>query len=328
MPRCGILTSHRLPRTAPPERNFRVSIDFTKPQPQLPQGFAPRPQPNSFIPLPETYYQPSGKAPFGGIVATLGVGLGPGILLAVVYAYILVYLPFVYLRILAPFGYSVGLGFIISLGLQAGKIRNPAVNLLLVVGISLISFYFAWTVWVFAVLQHSGTENVAVLDVLASPLTAWKVILQFNETGVWGIKGTMFSGAFLGLIWLLETIIILFGPMLGGLAANAPFCETCDCWTVETKGVREFKCAVSRDEIKETMRRKDYGRLLSYPRIMNDSVFYRVNVHGCSKCRLLNVLKLEEVHLKLDENGKPSETTVSIIDNLLISPSEMGILQS
>lgn len=279
------------------------------------------------MPFPEAYYQPSGKAPLGGILRTLGFGLGLGILVASAYAYIIVFLPFVYFRVVAPLFYAGGLGFIIIVSLQIGKIRNLAVSLLLATGISAISFYFAWTVWVFAVLQHSGTENVALLDVLTSPFTVWKVILQFNETGVWGIKGTMFSGAFLGFIWLIETLFILFGPMLGGFGATSPFCETCDCWTVETKGVREFKCVATRDEIKEVMRRKDYGRLLSYPRLMNDSVFYRANVHGCSKCRVLNVLKLEEVHLKLDEHGKSTETTVSVIDNLLINPSELAVLR-
>jgi hypothetical protein len=306
-----------------------VSIDLNKPRPEQPQRFVPPAAPLNFTPLPESYYKHSGKAPFRGMLTTLGIGISLSIVAAFAYANIIIYFPFIYFRALAPIGYPLALSFIIAFGLQMGKIRNTPVALLLSGIISFVAFYFAWTFWIFALLRGVGNKDVNLFGLLTSPLMVKGIILKIGATGYWGDKDAAISGGFLWFIWIVETVLILLAPILcGGLTASSPFCETCDRWTEEVKGIREFQCVVSEKELKKIVRRKDYGTLLTFPRRVGEPTFYRANLHSCPKCKVTKALKVEQVSLKADERGKMTETTSSIIDNLLINPSELTALRS
>ncbi len=306
-----------------------MSIDLNKPQPVQPQRVVPPAPPLNFTPLPESYYKHSGKAPFGGILTTLGIGISLGIVAAFAYANIIIYFPFIYFRVLAPIGYPLALLFIIAFGLQMGKIRNTPVALLLSGIISFVAFYFAWTFWVFALLQGQGNKDVSLFGLLTSPLMVKDIVLKIGATGYWGNKEAAISGGFLWFIWIVETVLILLTPILwGGLTAGSPFCETCDRWTKEVKGIREFQCVASPKELKKIVRRKDYGTLLTFPRRMGETTFYRANTHSCPNCKVPKALKVEQVILKAGEHGKMDETTISIIDNLLINSSELTALRS
>ncbi len=306
-----------------------MPIDFTKPEPQLPQWVAPASPPLTFTPLPESYYKHSGKAPLLGLLAGLGGGLLIGIGLAFAYSYVIVYLPFVYLRVLATIGYGFALAFGVGFGLQTGKIRNTPVALAIVGVVTLISFYFVWGIWVFAEFQRADNEDVTLIGVLTSPFVLWEVIHKINETGVWGFRGTNVSGIALWVVWIVEAVIIFSIPLLGGWGlVSDPFCETCDRWTEEENAVREFKRVASPAELKEILRRKDYGALLGHPRRAGDEVFYRASVHKCKNCNVFHVLKVEEITLAIDQNGKANESKTPIVENLLINASEMAALGS
>lgn len=303
-----------------------MSIDLNKPEPQSPQDVAP---PLTFAPLPETYYSHSGKAPFGGLLLGLALGLVAGPLLALLYSYITLYLPFIYINFLISLGFGIGVGLPVGFGLKTGKVRNSPIALALGGAISLWAFYFVWAIWVFALLQRAGSEEVRLLDVILSPLGLGSAILKINETGAWTMFGFPVSGIFLWLVWAIEALIILILPLITAWGfVSDPFCETCNRWTEEEKAVREFKCAASKDELKEIVRRKDYGALLQFPRRAGDLIFFRADVQKCSNCNVFHVLKVEEITLKIDENGKTSESKSPVVENLLINASEMVALRS
>lgn len=303
-----------------------MPIDFTKPEPQSPQWVAPPPL--TFTPLPESYYRHSGKAPLAGLLAGLGGGLLIGIGLAFAYSYIIVYLPFVYLRALATIGYAFALAAGVGFGLKTGKIRNAPVALLVTGVVTAISFYFIWGIWVFALLQRADNEDATLLGVLTSPFILWEVIHKINETGAWGFRGTPISGLSLWVVWIVEAAIIFSIPLLGGWGlVSAPFCETCDRWTEEENAVREFNRVAPPAELKEILRRKDYGALIRYPRRAGDDVFYRASVHKCRNCNVFHVLNVEEITVAV-ENGKVSESKTPVVENLLINASEMAALRS
>lgn len=281
------------------------------------------------MPLPETYYKRSGKAPIGGILLTLLFGLGSGIVLAFVYVKLIRHLPIVYLGALATLGYGILLAVAIGFGLKKGKVRNSSVATVLAGLIAVALFYFVWSVWVFDVLQRAGDQEVSLFGILTSPRDLGDLILKFNETGTWGTRRVIYSGTALWIIWAVEAGVLLLLPLLGsGLPDVLPYCETCDCWTEEGTAPREFKCVTSKDELREIVRRKDYGTLLGFPRKAGDTTFYRAKVHTCPQCRVLNVLNVEEVTLERDRYGNLNENRAQIIENLLINASEMAALQS
>lgn len=306
-----------------------MSIDLTKPELPQPQWTPPVARPLSFTPLPETYYSHSGKAPFGGIALGLALGLVAGPLLALLYSYITLYLPFIYINFLISIGFGIGVGLPVGFGLKTGKVRNTPVAMLLGGAAALWTFYFVWAFWVFALVQRAGNEEVSLLDVLLNPLALGSVILKINETGAWTLFSFAVSGISLWVVWGIEALIILITPIVTVLGfVSDPFCETCGRWAEEEKAVREFKCVASQDELKEIVRRKDYGTLLEHPRRAGDVIFYRADVHKCKNCNVFHVLKVEEVTLKIDENGKASESKSAVVENLLINASEMAALGS
>lgn len=306
-----------------------MSIDLNKPQPEQPQWVVPPAEPLNFTPLPEAYYSHSGRAPFGGLLLGLVLGLVASPVLALIYSYVTLYLPFIYINFLISLGFGIGVGLPVGFGLKTGKVRNTPVALLLGGTVSLWAFYFVWAIWVFALLQRAGSGDVGLLDVIFNPLGLGSVILKINETGAWTLFSFPVSGIMLWAVWAIEALIILILPLImAWVFVSDPYCETCNRWTEEEKAVREFKCVVPPEELKEIVRRKDYGILLGHPRRAGDLIFYRADVHKCKSCNVLHVLKIEEVTLKIDENGKSSESKSAVVENLLINASEMAALGS
>jgi hypothetical protein len=275
------------------------------------------------------FYRHSGTAPLLGIVRATIIGTGAATFLAIIYAYAIHYIPFVYLNLLMTLGMGFVVGIVVSHEAKGGKIRHGLIPALIGLFAGLAGLYVAWGADLIA--RVGIPENRGVFAGL-DPRILMNYVAWFYENGLWGVGrgGGVVSGKPLAAVWLIEA------GMIVGLAVLVPwtefqsnaFCESCDIWTTPENDVVRLQDVAS-DEIKERLLAGDFGALDEIPRAADGAMqFVRLKLSCCDNCESTNALGMERVTITLDKEKKPSEKTVTLFDRLLISSDEVELIRN
>jgi hypothetical protein len=251
-------------------------------------------------------YSHSGTIPIGGALMCLVGSAVATALLAVVYALVIRFIPFVYLNFLATLGFGLAMGFMVALLGKLGKIRSKAFMLFAWLFTLAVGYYIYWgaTIW-----THGGLG----IGLLAfDPL----VIIEFGkvlfEKGSWGLFGAQaVTGWFLVAFWIAEIGCLGWFSYSVALAEiDQPFCETCNQWTETEKGVAMFNATGSEPEW-DNLKMGDYSALTRLPMLATSLPNYvRVDVEHCPQCGNSNFLNIYKVQVKVDDEGDEQLTLV------------------
>ncbi len=192
-----------------------------------------------------TYYKPSGNFSPVSFIYFILSALIIFPILALIYTYLIWYIPFIYINffITAGFGFAVGIT-ISQLAIKIGKVRNTKIALLFGLLGGAIALYFSWAIWVDLVINagesygnsrigitSSNSKISQILGLALQPNLLFELISEINETGTWGLRSSTVSGIFLTIIWVIELLIVLvisiFTPYI---RAKIPFCELDNKW--------------------------------------------------------------------------------------------------
>jgi hypothetical protein len=270
------------------------------------------------------YYKPSGKFTLSGVALGFIGGLINGLVLAFLYSYIISYIPFVYLNFLCTIGYGLLLGFIVGSIMRWGKVRNTFVGAGIALIVALISLYFSWAVWM-SVLLGKADVHIGALEFAQQPGLLWDAINEVSEVGAWSIRGLKVSGGPLYFIWGCEAVIILGTTVAAAVAVltTTPFCEACQSWCHETKELMLVGDADA-GALKRRMEAKDFDYLKSLGIKEGDQPdWVRIDLHDCPRCGQTNTLNVLREHLTIDKKGKRGKKSAGVVNNLLLSKSEV-----
>ena len=94
------------------------------------------------------YYKPSGKfSPISFVYFILVCTIALPIL-ATIYAYLIWYIPIIYLNFLVTFGFGFAIAITVGyLVVRLGKVRNYGLAILFALIASLVAYYLQWVVW-------------------------------------------------------------------------------------------------------------------------------------------------------------------------------------
>ncbi len=181
------------------------------------------------------FYQHSGRTGYA-IPALFLVGIPLAMLVAAIYSYIVVYVPFVgYVNVVFLAGYVCGLGIPLSYMARLFHCRSHGLLLLTSGLISLCGVYFSWVFLLYALFSKSDNP-FPLVPVLLSPGIIWEIAKAVIEEGWWGPSGIV--------EWVIVSIEAVI--MVGGVALIAPgkidnevYCEDCNTWCQKT-GQRQF----------------------------------------------------------------------------------------
>jgi hypothetical protein len=194
------------------------------------------------------YYKPSGKFSPVFILYFVLVSVLIFPLLGLAYAYLLWYIPIIYINFFVTIGYGFLIGITLNfLVIKKGKVRNPILAAVIGVLGAFIALYFHWASWLDLVINAGETIGDSNIGISISNVKLFQVyelsmqpniVLEFmqvvNENGTWGIKGATVSGWFLWIIWIIEALgIIVIASFSTYGQATKPFCEFSDNWYEE-----------------------------------------------------------------------------------------------
>lgn len=280
------------------------------------------------------YYSESGKVTGAGLAAGIGGGLAAAVALAFAYSYLNFYSPLLILNLIGAAGYAAALGASVAALFRWGKTRNSAVGMFVVTVVALASYYLCWAVWLSVV--PGGNTGGSPWALAADPLGLWEVLRAVNVRGVWAIGGhgrsgnrEAVSGLLLWLCWGGEALVVLAGaPWMAWQVLTArPFCESCQTWCAEERGVALIRPAES-DELRRRFEAKDFLYMKTVgPRAEGDYEWCRLDLHRCPGCGRTNTLSVQLDKVETDRKGKQTIKSKEMLRGLLLSEGDVHQLR-
>jgi len=251
-------------------------------------------------------YQLSGKP---GSIWVIGLFLGPllAILISIIYAYIDVYNPLVYLTFLVYIGYLVGIIMIQKLVVRISKCRSMKSSYLYGAVVGLFSIYASWVTFLYVLLQRSDA-GFSFIELLSSPGMLYDLASTLSITGWYEIFGAQVSGGLLWVIWIIEAIGILLAGIIGGSSAmhEQVFCENCNKWAEDIKF--DLRLSLSDRVAADTAIKEDINTLVNLPKTDGlETPHLKVNIHHCNQCDNLSTVDVDLIRLEKNDKGEVQE---------------------
>jgi hypothetical protein len=258
---------------------------------------------------PASYYKPSGKAPLAGVITLIFGGLAATLVLSIVYAFAIYYIPIVYANFFALIGLVFGIFWVTDYLVGIGKIRNLMLARVVALILGLAALYLQWIVWL--MILSEMIDFRVFFELLLSPGDVWEVIGEIGERGVWSISSsdTPVSGGLLWLVWIIEALVIAFGPMILVSKAGQPFCEQGDCWLEEDKLDKPFKLIDNPEQFRQELEGGKFDQLLAEQKPEGGS-FARLTLF---KSPSRSYLSVENVTLTQNKKGEVKEDTKDVV---------------
>ena len=263
-------------------------------------------------------YKLSGKA---GNLWLVGVLLGPtlAILLSIIYSYIDVYNPFIYLTIIVYIGYLFGIVLIQKLVIRIAKCRDVASSYIYGALVGVFAVYANWSTFLYVLLQRYE-DSIPLSEILLNPSVILELADEISNDGWYELFGSQVSGGFLWFIWIIQICGVLLAGIIGGSAVlhEEVFCENCNRWVEDI----DFDLRLSfTDEFKvNNSVKNDIGILTEIPITeKNESPHIKVNIHHCSQCDNLSTVDIDLIKLEQNDKGELEENEEDFSPVILIT---------
>ncbi len=269
------------------------------------------------------FYSHSGKFELHGPVLALAAGAVAAWPLGLAYAYLINWIPFIYLNFLITFGYAIAFGMLASRILKFSKVRNRPIAMFCSASMGLLAWYGSWNGCVHALVSSAPW--------LLTPRQIFNVVGYLYDHGSWGIgmsSQAPVTGILLAIIWLVEGgIIVGVSALIGyGSVANTPYCEVHECWLDEEKKMDKLDVFTHPDHI-AAFQAGDIAPLeAAQPRVPASGRFARLTLKHSSRCHDYCALSVANVTVTLDKNGKPQEKVHELMRNLWVPKSMFDYL--
>jgi hypothetical protein len=261
------------------------------------------------------FYRHSGKFGVHGPLLAILAAIVAGYPLGIIYAYLIKWIPFIYLNFFITVGYGLAFGWMTAYLLKFACVRNGPVALLTGLATGLCASYFSWNGYLHSLIDHP--------PFLITGAQLSRLMKLLYENGSWGIgfsSSSPVTGIPLAIVWIFEAGIIIGASVLlaYGAVAQTPFCERHQCWLSEEKKIDKLDAFVLPDQI-EAFKAGNIAPLeQARPRVPASGNFARLILRHSPQCEEFCTLSIENVSVSLDKNGKAQEKTERIMTNLLV----------
>jgi len=266
-------------------------------------------------------YRHTGKFTWPGVLLPVLVAAAIAYPLGLVYSLLIGRIPFIYVNVLITLGYGLVFGWISGRLVQAGKVRNNALALLVGALAGIVGLYFDWNGHLRNIMQGGPA--------LYSPGEVLGVIPFLYDHGSWGLKsGGNVTGPALAAVWLAEALLIV------GLAAylpwrfvnRTPFCEQDQVWLRDRKVVDTLG-AFTDPAQRAALAAGDITPLTqARPRAEDDAAFTRLLLKRADRCGTFCTVRIQEVRHHWDDKGRVKETAKDLTGDLVLPSAHFDLI--
>lgn len=265
------------------------------------------------------FYALSGKIDFSATILGMLFGIVGAIPLSFVYAYVVRYIPIVYLNFLISFGYLAGVYFAYKFGEKIGHNRNRPVSFISAALMGLICLYIAWAAFLFVLFKH----RVPYFKILLNPQGAWNATLKVAEHGWFSIKSLQVKGVVYYIFLIIEALVYVVGfALVGTIGKDDIFCENCNKWLDPIRLPEKIDPVI----IPQLQSIAQTGNL-HFPtelQLTNASPYIVFSTTICDTCDNLKLLTAKQYSLEADENNNLQEKEgQTFFENLIVSKAKL-----
>jgi hypothetical protein len=269
-------------------------------------------------------YRHSGKFTFQGLLLPIAAAAVVGYPLGLAYAFLVRWIPIVYINLLITVGYGFAFGWLTMRLLKTGKVRNTALATTCGALAGLIGVYWNWNGHVHVLFESSPwffrPDQIARAMGYLYAHGSWTI-------GHGGSGGDTVTGIPLAIVWVAEAgVIVGFSAFVPyNFAANTPFCEKSGCWLDQSKNIDTLETLEQPDQIALLKSGSLQPVLDAKPRPAGAPLFTRLTLKRATVPTSFCTLRVQKVTLKADKKGKVTEVVKAYTGDLIL-PLEMADL--
>ena len=266
-------------------------------------------------------YKHSGKFNPLGLVLAVAAAAAVGFPLGIAYSYLLRWIPFIYVNVLASCGYGFAFGWLTTRILKITQVRNPALAALSGLSAGLIALYMEWSGHLHALFEDAPW--------FFFPDEIMRGMALLYEQGSWGLRSSgNITGIPLVIVWIVEAGIIL------GLAVvppfrfvkDTPFCEKNQCWLDEAKQIDTLETITDPAQL-AALKAGDIMPITQVkPKVDNPDVFTRLLLKRSPRCKIFCTLRVQAVTISRDSKGNLTHKTKDLTTDLIIPASMFALI--
>jgi len=260
----------------------------------------------------ERYYRSRGGFNPIGLMIMFVAGTIAAAALAIVYALICMYNPFIYFTFIGTFVFGFSVGWVVKSIGKATKVRSRGFSAMVGLLCGGAAAYLAWMAFIFMF-------DYDMRALTLSPLAVFRIITALGEEGIWDFRGAKPTGAVLYGIWSLEAGIVLVVALLTASSNDAPFCENCDQW-IEPQG--EPVPLPNNGQLDQLQRDLEAENYRAFDDLaagkLEPSDFLNAIIKTCPSCSDSNFLSVDRVVTTTKSSGEEDVNTATLLANLSI----------
>lgn len=258
------------------------------------------------------YYQHSGHIELKSPIYMLTLGSLAALIFGVIYGYVTLYIPFIYLNFIITLGFGGIVGFFVGLGGKYGNVRNLKIMLLFGFIVGLLAEYIGWVSWIFA---FSNQQYLALF-----PADLFYAAIRIADTGAQSIFDITAEGNGLYAIWVIEAAMIVgMSTIVARLTlSTTPFCEPCKKWIENEESFQSIEPINDPAQLKTQLERHNIEALTSL-KLKTSPLgdFTLVNIKHCSSCD--NSCFLTVKSMRIDPANTENTIEHTVVENLAIT---------
>ena len=265
-------------------------------------------------------YRHSGKYNALGVVLALGAGAALSFPLGLAYAYLIRWIPFIYVNFFATCGYGLAFGWLTTRILKGNRVRNTTLAALCGLGAGLLALYGEW----------NGSLHVVFNDApwLLRPDQVVRGIKILYADGSWSFHGSNVTGIPLAIVWVIEAglVVGISFALPFTFVRDTPYCEQTRVWLDEEKKINTLETITDAAQLAALKAGDIMPIVHAKPKADNAAVFTRLLLKRSPNCSIFCTLRVQDVTVSIDNEGKVKEKTEDLTKDLIIPASMFALL--
>ncbi|MBE7467173.1 MAG: hypothetical protein HS116_27180 [Planctomycetes bacterium] len=262
-----------------------------------------------------------------GPAAMLVAGMATAAVLGIVYGFLNVWNPLLYVQFFATWGYALALGWMVGRAGIASKCRSPLMAAVSGTVVGVAGLYVAWASFMFALVQKFGSPGAgfSLLSCLMSPLGVLSFVPTLAGAGWFNLFGWTPTGVALYAFWLVEAGMIVGGSVMYAKAEldKRVFCESCNGWCEVKPDVARAELQIL-PKLQQALGEGDLAALVDVPPpAAGDRSYLRVDQHLCPACGNMGTYKVVRYELELNKDGKEETKETDFTPHVLLTASNI-----
>lgn len=266
-------------------------------------------------------YRHSGKFNAPGLVLVVAAAAAIGFPLGLAYAYLIRWIPVVYVNVVLTCGYGFAFGWVTTRILKASQVRNTTLAVLCGLAAGFIALYMEWSAHLHVLFEDAPW--------FFRPDQIVRAMALLYEEGSWGMRsGGNVTGIPLALVWVIEAgIIVGLATLLPWhFVRDTPFCEKTRCWLDEDRKIDTLETFTDDAQLAALKAGDILPITQAKPKADNAAVFTRLLLKRSPKCTIFCTLRVQDVTISIDDKGKVTEKTEDLTGDLIIPASMFDLI--